>query len=187
MPILGIMASSMQPALKAGSFESIATVTVGSGGASSVTFSSIPSTYTHLQLRFIVRSDSGGYGKLTFNSDATGSNYYAHELTGNGSSAGAAAYAGSSYSAAIFQASGIVTTANIFLAGVLDVLDYTSTNKNKTFRVLEGYDTNGGGIVQLSSGLWSATPTAITSITLSISSGSFQNYSHFALYGIKSS
>ena len=186
MPIFGIIASGIQGSLNAGSFESIATVTVGSGGQSTITFSSIPSTYTHLQIRYIMRSDSGGYGKITFNSDTTGSNYYTHNLAGGGTSASGTSFAGSSYSAALFEVYGIITNANIFTGGVLDILDYTSTSKNKTFRVLEGYDTNGGGVVEVGSGLWSATPAAINRIDLAISSGAFQQYSQFALYGIKS-
>jgi hypothetical protein len=46
--ILGIIASSKLTAA-AGDFESIATVTVGSGGSAVISFTSIPSTYAHLQ------------------------------------------------------------------------------------------------------------------------------------------
>ena len=76
------------------SYESIATVTVGSGGSSSIDFTSIPSTYTHLQLRMTARctAQSGGNPTnvyLRFNSDS-GSNYAWHQLAGNGSAASAA-------------------------------------------------------------------------------------------------
>jgi hypothetical protein len=184
MPILGIIASSKLSAV--GDFESIATVSLASA-ASDITFSSIPSTFTHLQIRYIARTDTGGFGKLTFNSDTTGSNYYSHNLAGAGSGSGtASAYAGSSYSAALFDVYGIPTATSVFLAGVMDILDYTSTNKNKTFRALEGYDQNGGGVIQFASGSYSATPAAISTIKFALNTGSFQQYSHFALYGIRS-
>jgi hypothetical protein len=59
MPILGIIASSKLTAA-VGDFESIATVTVGGGGAATVEFTSIPATYTHLQLRYIAQKTSNG-------------------------------------------------------------------------------------------------------------------------------
>ena len=54
MPILGIIASSQQGGISSTAYESIATVTLGSA-ASTINFSSIPSRYQHLQLRFIGR------------------------------------------------------------------------------------------------------------------------------------
>ena len=72
----------------AGDYESISTVTVGAGGTSSISFSSIPSTYKHLQIRFIgTCTVSGEYSQAVYmrvNSD-TGSNYSRHSLGGNGS------------------------------------------------------------------------------------------------------
>jgi hypothetical protein len=166
------------------SYASIATVTVGSGGASSITFSSIPSTYTHLQLRGISR---GGYAEsddtiyATFNGD-TAANYSFHNLLGNNS---AGANAGTSQSniqiARIAEAS---LTSNDFATAVIDILDYTNTNKYKTTRSLSGWDGNGSGDIRLISGNWRST-SAITSITLTPGSGSFLQYTQFALYGIK--
>jgi hypothetical protein len=73
------------PPLSLGSFESIATVTVGGGGASSIEFTSIPGTYQHLQVRLIGRSSStgatGNNFDLTLNGD-TASNYAYHGLYG---------------------------------------------------------------------------------------------------------
>ena len=86
-PILGIIASSMLGVTS--SYESIATTTVGALGASSVTFSSIPSTYKHLQLRWIARSNrvaAQDFVDIRLNSD-TGANYSAHLLYGDGSAA----------------------------------------------------------------------------------------------------
>jgi hypothetical protein len=63
-------------------------------------------------------------------------------------------------------------------------LDYTNTNKNKTARSLWGYDANGSGYVGLYSGLWRNT-SAINRIDYVPASGTFPQYSSFALYGIK--
>ena len=170
-----------------GSFESIATTTVGSGGSSSVTFSSIPSTYTHLQLRILARTtvtNDSDFCGIRFNSDSS-SVYNEHGLYGNGSSA-SAMYNTSTY--CIVQR--IPTDqfgANIFGAIVLDILDYKDTNKYKVTRHLGGFDSNGGGQIFLESNLWRST-SAISTITITPSNSgpSFVQYSHFALYGIKS-
>ena len=188
---VGIYASQISGHLVTNSYASIQTVTVGSGGASSVTFSSIPSTYTHLQVRFITRSSRAStFDSIdaSFNSDSSNANYTQHQITGNGSTAAAYGYpTGTSgilgvpaiYTSAASQSSGI------FGAGVLDILDYANTNKYKTTRALSGIDANGSGNATLYSGLWLNTST-ITSITLSSeTSSSFSQYSSFALYGIR--
>lgn len=188
MPILGILASSRLAAK--GSYQSIATVTVGSGGSSSVEFTSIPSTFTHLQIRGLGRSSGAGsvdFAKMQFNGDTT-SNYATHYLYGTGASALATAFSSSAYIYQDFYA-GAAANASVFSGFVIDILDYRSTNKNKTVRMLSGWDNNGAsnnGNIALQSGLWFKTPEAITSIKLTMNNGSFAQYSHFALYGIKS-
>ena len=173
-------------AAAAGDFESIATVTVGSGGAANIEFTSIPATYAHLQLRGIARSDRAqtqDFWRIQFNSD-TGSNYSNHLLYGDGSSAIASAEANATY-AAVFYSSAASTTASVFSGSVFDVLDYANTNKYKTLRGLSGMDYNGTGRIQFWSGNWRNT-NAITSLKLtSDNSANFAQYSHFALYGIK--
>lgn len=162
------------------SYESIATVTVGSGGSSSIVFSSIPSTYTHLQIRTSSRISGQSYGLLRFNSDST-SVYGTHFLLGDGANAQATASLSNTNIFGIYVGSG----ANIFGAGVVDILDYTNTNKFTTTRSLTGTDENGSGVVLLLSGLWRNT-AAITNIEILPQASSFAQYSHFALYGIKS-
>jgi len=185
MPILGIMASAMSGNLFApsGAYDSIATTTL-STATGTITFSSIPATYTHLQLRVMaVYSAANPYGTLRFNGDSN-SVYWWHQLQGNGSAANASAY-GSLGSSIYFPADAVGSS--IPIVQIADILDYTSTSKNKTMRILEGFDANGSGNLRFSSGLWSATPAAITSITISTSSGTFNQYSSFALYGVKGS
>jgi len=175
-----------------GDFESIATVTVGSGGASSIEFTSIPGTYQHLQVRWIGQSNRGTYATdnlwIRLNGD-TGSNYAHHELRGDGASAGSFGYSSQTKQ----YVSGVIGTtqqSSSFGAGVIDILDYTSTSKNKTIRVLAGKDNNGtyasvGGYVQVASGLYFATPAAVTSVTIIAENGNWQQHSTAALYGVK--
>jgi len=162
------------------SYESIATVTVGAGGSSSITFSSIPSTYKHLQIRAMEAYSGTGFNpKVTFNSD-TGANYSWHYVLGNGSAASASAAASQSFMYINSNVAFPIPTVHI-----IDILDYSNTNKNKTMRTLDGFDTNGsgsGGYAVLWSGAWYNT-AAINTIT--IANGTFAQYSSFALYGIK--
>jgi hypothetical protein len=161
----------------------IATTTL-STTASNITFSSIPQNYEHLQIRFIAQASGAAYGKVTFNSD-TGTSYYSHSLEGKGTSVAAGAYAGTSYNSMLIGVNAFSTAANVFTSAIIDIFDYTSTSKNKTIRTLDGWDANGSGFINYTSGSWSATPTAITSINIALSSGNFTQYSSFALYGIK--
>lgn len=182
-PILGIYASQISGHLfTASAFDSIATTTVGAGGTSTITFSSIPSTYTHLQVRLICANNSSYYDSdivMRFNGD-TGSNYYKHRIYGSGSSVATDAGAGTTMQVA--RSGG---AAGVFGASVIDILDYTNTSKNKVVRSLYGQDSNGSGYMMFSSGLWNNT-SAVTSLTLNDANfNGFVQYTHAALYGIK--
>ena len=179
---LGIYASQISGHLTpATSYESISTVTVGAGGSSSISFSSIPSTYKHLQIRFSANNASNQNIFLRFNGDTTGANYTRHYLYGDGSSAAS----GGNVSDGQLSIGYTSLAANVFGAGIVDILNYASTSINKTIRSLAGYDQNGSGLVVLYSGVWSKTPEAITSISIYSTSSNINQYSHFALYGIK--
>lgn len=162
-------------------FESIATVIVGSGGASEINFTSIAGSYAHLQIRGICNKSSAGdvAMRMSFNSD-TATNYTYHFLDGNGSST----LVGGTGNDLLDVFYPISTTASIFSAVIIDILDYSDTSKFKTSRILGGTDLNGSGRFGLKSGLWRST-NAITSIKLNPSSGSFSQYTKFALYGIR--
>lgn len=183
MPILGVTASSISGHLIApdtGAMFEIGMVSVGSGGSSTITFSSIPSTYTHLQVRIMsLNSTAATDYKFNFNSD-TGANYSKHSLYGNGTSAFSANDAPSSYISGGLTGSSTNPGVNI-----TDILEYKNTNIYKTVRSLQGYDTNGsGGYLFFTGGSWRNT-NAITSITITPYSGTINQYSSFALYGIK--
>jgi hypothetical protein len=158
------------------SYESIATVSVAGGGSSSISFSSIPSAYKHLQIRATLLTTAGGVN-IQYNSD-TGANYTYHQLYGTGSSALSNAGTGQTAGYIAYNnAAGSYPT-----VAVVDVLDYQNTNKYKTHRSLAGTDVNGsGGSLTFFSGLWLNT-AAVSSINII---GTFAQYSSFALYGIK--
>jgi hypothetical protein len=184
MPILGIIASS-RLAVAAGSYESIATAN-GTGSSGVITFSSIPATYEHLQIRILGRSTSTGTTiAITANSD-TGSNYARHYVYGDSSTAVAGGNASQSNMGIAYVISS-TSLSNTYAVNIVDVLDYRNTNKYKTFRVLTGVEVNGSGdsYVQLSSGLWQST-SAITALTFTCSTN-YTTDTSFALYGIKGS
>lgn len=184
-PILGIIASS-KPTAIAGSYESIATANVGSGGTSSVVFDlSSVSGYKHLQLRYIIRNSlSLGYADgifFYFNTDNSDSNYYRHSIQAEGAgSPGAFAY--NALPIVTFPAANQL--ADTFGVGTIDIYDYQNTNKTKTVRCLEGLDLNGAGFVLSRSFMWNST-SAINKITFERSGYGLAQYSQIALYGIK--
>ena len=186
MPILGIIASQNYPRITS-SYESIATVTVGSGGAANVEFTSIPSGFEHLQIRAIARSTKASvdnaFVNMQINSD-TGANYSYHDLYGDGSSVAAGAITSVTQNY-IQRITASTAAASIFGTFVIDILDYKNTNKYKTLKSLGGFDLNGSGQIYLVSGSWRNT-NAITSLKFtSQTTGDFAQYSQFALYGIK--
>ena len=193
MPILGIIASQQPGKITTLAYDSIATVNVGAGGSSSITFSSIPSTYKHLQIRALARTDNGTTGgssmNMQFNSD-TATNYSRHffEVYSIGSTTTPDVFGGTNanYITVSTVSTGGVPS-SIFGASVIDILEYGNTSIYKTARSVGGYDNNGNGsgyaYAQFASGNWRSN-SAITSITLT-GNGNFVQYSSFALYGIK--
>lgn len=166
------------------SYESIATAT-GTGSSGTITFSSIPSGFKHLQLRIMARTSASVANAdlyVNFNSD-TGSNYAYHALSGSGSTVSAfgAASQTITYMGVI---TGGTATANVMGVAIIDVLDFNSSTKNKTLRSFNGFDGNGTGQSNVNSSLWMNT-NAVTSLTITTNTGSFTTASTFALYGIK--
>ena len=185
MPILGSLGGlsargfgfgagpTTTPFTLTGNYDALSTVTVPSGGLSSITFAGIPQTgYTHLQIRAFVKTNRSTYGRdeffLRFNDDSTSSNYSWHTLYGDGGTAAAYAAPTESYIDAGYISGGVGTS--MFGAAVVDILDYKNPSKYKTTRSLTGHDHNGAiagihAIVNLNSGLWKST-SAINSIKI---------------------
>ena len=152
----------------------ISTQTLGSSAAS-VTFSSIPSTYTDLV--FVMNTGNGTAEDilLRFNSD-TGSNYSRVYLYGNGTITYTdknSNVAFSYYSAQ--NASNPITT-------IANIMNYSNTTTNKTFMTR----ISSASVAFTSVHLWRST-AAISTISLFTLSGNNLNAgSTFTLYGVKS-
>ena len=188
MPILGTVASQFS-SKPFGSYESIATSTVGVGGATDITFSDINSNYAHLQVRIIARttqSNSNVNLRFQVNGD-TGSNYSFHQMYAYGSSIGAEGGGNMSFGLTM-QSPGSTSSGNMFGIGILDILEYKNTNIYKTFRLLGGNDQNTSteGFSNFISTNWRST-SAITSLKFYYPAGNLAQYSQVALYGIKES
>jgi hypothetical protein len=186
MPILGVIASSnyQRVAPDTGAMFPLGMVQVGSAGASTISFTSIPATYKHLQIRALARSTQAeGVGdfSISYNSDTTNGNYAYHRLIAEGTTVYAQ---GSTSSRSAGFISGANNTSGVFSGVVIEILDYASTSKNKTLRTLNGYDNNGSGWLGIYSNLWINSSTAISSISFTCNSN-FAQYTQFALYGIK--
>ena len=177
------------PSFIPSSYESIASF-VATSGQSFIEFTSIPSTYKHLQIRGIAQDTNTGNDQavamnIRFNGD-TASNYALHQLRGDGTQTSAQG-SGSYGSPLIYDSQWRATTAsNIYGALILDIHDYASTTKNKTVRYFAGGEGNTGNTnsrLSLGSALWMST-SAITTIRI-IPFTAFTAGSTFALYGIK--
>jgi hypothetical protein len=171
----------------ANTFIKIQTVTVGSGGSASIAFTSIPQTYTDLQI-FISsrtnRADASDYFTVSFNSDTTGANYSYRDLIGSGS---AASSTGSTSSTSGGETVGNNATASVFGNGQIYIANYTSSN-HKLFNNETVAENNlAASFMNMTSGVWKNT-AAITSISLIVGIGpNFNEFTTATLYGIKSS
>ncbi len=180
----------------------IASQVITGSTTGSFLFSSIPQTFTHLQLRvsFMVNtSTSNDYGlALYINGDGSSTNNSNHQLFGDGSTAYSRGIANQnpiSYGDVLFPYSTLVGGSSINpssmqsnrVVAIVDYLDYTNTNKNKTIKILGGWDNNGSGAVFMNSKLWNNT-AAVSSIGGFCDNGpNFTVGSRFDLYGIQTS
>ena len=178
--VAGLLGGGAPPA-PLGNFESIASNTAT--GGSSVTFSSIASTYKHLQVRILAKT-TADYIDFRMTANSTTSGYSSHFMARNGSSVAATAYT-SANAIRLDSGYGFGLTSFGYSTFVIDILDYANTSKNKTFRMLAGADYNTtGGEIYFGSGLWNNT-AAIDTLKFEAISGTFGNPSYFALYGVK--
>ncbi|MCX7180708.1 MAG: hypothetical protein NTX56_18745 [Proteobacteria bacterium] len=192
MPIIGTIASSTQQGLSTltDAYDSIGSVTVSSSTAS-IVFTGVPSTYQHLQIRGLFRSDKSADTNadlyLYLNGDTSQANYTRHYLRGNGTAASAYGTAASAAPVA-GEAPAVSSPASVFGATIIDIFDYANVNKYTTVRTFHGDEQSTGttqsNIYQTSS-LWSnLSPVTTLTFTLQASTN-FVNYSSFALYGVK--
>lgn len=159
----------------------IASNTVGSGGTSSITFSSIASTYTDLLLKASCRSDQSNVGR-SWKVQPNSVDITAHNLDTEGNPL--TVFTGTTIN---MNTNGTGSTSNIFNNYDIYISNYASTSNYKSLTVDGSVENNGvDANVKLVAGLYSAN-TAISSITCVINAGLFVQYSSFYLYGIKSS
>lgn len=159
----------------AATYTPIASITLGAE-ASSVTFSSIPQTYTDLILVGNYSLSGDISVSVRFNSD-TGTNYSTTRLLGNGSTASSART--SSATSTNFNIANVTVTTTISNT-ILHIMNYSNTTTYKTTIGRANQSDSGTNIF---TGLWRST-AAITSITLLTSSGTVSSGSTFNLYGI---
>ena len=184
--LLGIL-NSQAAGGGGGAYDLLETTTLATS-ASSVSFTGLGSysDYAHLQIRWVGRGDAAvitSDATMRVNSDS-GSNYAQHYLRGDGSTVTSDA----STSRTNFTVGTVPfgsSTANAFGVAVIDILDFSSANKNTTFRIFSG-DTITNQVA-LRSGLYIST-SAITSLELFGSTVGGRNWNtgtRFSLYGIK--
>ena len=164
-------------------FTLIASSTVGAGGASSIDFTSIPSTYTDLCLKFSTRTNQTQiYSEVYVKFNTSTANISTRLLEGNGSSV--ASYTSTT---TIAVGAGTNATANTFSNFEMYIPNYAGST-NKSFSVDSVTENNGtSSWTDLTAGLWSNT-AAITGVSIYPSaSWTFSQYSTAYLYGIKNS
>jgi hypothetical protein len=154
----------------------------GAGGATSFDFTSIPSTYTDLCIVLSSRGASGGATDvlIELNSDATGTNYVARQLQGNGASANASGGSGNQSA----TSTGSTDTASTFANSSIYIPNYAGANNKNilTDTVTENNATT--AYITLRANVWNNT-SAITSIRLKNANGSnLAQYSTAYLYGV---
>lgn len=162
----------------------VSTVTVGSGGASTISFASIPAAATDLYLVLNLRSSWGSQVNMVINSDTDAANYAYRRLFGTGSAASSAQNDGSyGYAILVIGATAPGDTASTFSNSSIYIPNYTSTTA-KSISVDGVTENNATAAYQiLQANLYRGT-SAITNITLSQPAGTFDQYSTASLYTI---
>jgi hypothetical protein len=175
-------------------YEAIATNTVSGSSTTTVTFSSIPQTYTDLVLVMSVRASAVTFNNMNFmnttlNSD-TSAIYSPTFLYYRNTGGGASAISSRGTNENNFNLGGIATNnfgSSIFSTYTINFMNYSNTTTNKTVlaRIATGGDLTAMDDAWAAVGLYRST-SAISTISVSpSSSGNFVAGSTFSLYGIK--
>jgi hypothetical protein len=171
----------------ANTYVAIATVTVGSGGASYVEFTSIPQTYTDLVIKVSARSTQASTATdILMQLNGTTANYSNRRLYGNGSATASNTNDYGTDEAQAGGASSANNTASTFGNTEIYIPNYTSSN-NKSWSSDAVTENNATGAYQFLDASLLSNTAAVTSIKLYCGSGNFAQYSTATLYGIKNS
>lgn len=187
-PILGVVASSISGNLGPNSaYESIQTISPA-GGTTTVLFTSIPQTYTHLQMRMYVRQTTQSAVRIQLNNTGGSSNGALYWWGLSSSTTGYYNGINTNFNYAYYQVGTYYASVapNTYSPGIYDLYHYSSSLKNKSSRVLCGTEHAGGatGGVELEKGIVTTT-SPITTLEIVANGTSFQAGTYFALYGIK--
>lgn len=185
MPILGTIASSYLQSTT--SYFSIASVTITDNSTNSITFSGIPNTYSHLQLRAFITSvnDSQYYG-MRFNSVSSG-NLYVDQGIGGRQTDTMESWSYPNENAFALVGRGNGTNPTFPGIAIVDIIDYTDTTKFKTTRGMNTITRTTTGETYMRSGVFMST-NAVSSITIyNASNGYFMTGNKIMLFGIKGS
>lgn len=172
----------------ANTFVKIAAVTVGAGGAATIQFSSIPSTYTDLCIKVSARVDAAANYQsvaMAFNGGSPASAFSQRWVVGDGSTAGSGSY-GANTTLYPMYAPGSSATSSTFGNGEIYICNYSSTSQYKSISIDAVTENNATDVrIELGAMLWSSN-NAVSSITL-YGNTNFVQYSTATLYGIKNS
>lgn len=161
-------------------YEPIATTTLSSA-ATSITFSSIPNTYTDLRIVLVVTGSSAASNvRVRYNSD-TGSNYSSTWIRGNGTAAASSRRTGGS---SLYFTETTATSTTIPSFFTLDIFSYASSTY-KTSLSTSSQDYNGSGTTETAVGLWSSTSAIDTILISTLTAATFSIGTTATLYGIK--
>lgn len=168
----------------ANTYTLISSNTVGAGGASSVTFSSIPQTYTDLLVKVSTRNTNSSGSKVILNPNAVTSGFSGKTLLGDGATASSGATTTNGYQAGLVIST---YTANVFGNAEFYIPNYALASTVKSVSVDSVTENNAATAETQLNGGKSGSMAAFTSITLQPDANNFAQYSTFYLYGIKNS
>ena len=178
---MGLFGASARPN---SDYEFIAKI-LGDNLTDTFTFNSIPSNYTHLQVRYFVRNTANVatfYMKIP---EVTSNVFARHSLIGSGTATSATNITGQAVIAFLNGSSGTGSAGNAFRGGIIDLLDYSSASKNKVIRaIFGGIDDDQPRTATIMSGLVQNTGP-VTSLNFFVDSGFFNQATVFSLYGIR--
>jgi hypothetical protein len=164
MPILGVIDSSKSGNLISSDYQFIASTTIATA-TTGYTFSSLTTSFKHLQLRASIRSTTADLGVgIRFNGDTTASNYAWQRMYGvgsMGSDSGSDSYA--------MQVAGSADNSNLFGYALIDIPNYQNTNMFKSLRSFTGYYGTAYTAAFLLANIWK-NANAITSVTVTCAS-----------------
>jgi hypothetical protein len=180
---LGLL--SQGGAAAASGFQLISTSLLATTTAS-VTFSAIPASFTHLQLRVVGRYTAATVSSnmtLRFNADS-GANYGYQYIRNNNGTITAAAPGSYQTSLYVGDMPGASDAASFYGSMIIDLLDYANTNKIKTLKTFNGRGSGANPALDMFNGTWNST-AAISSILVSdaVTSASFAAGTRVSLYG----